>query len=72
MRDRTPHQRSGSGGGPAPPDVRLYLASETRRLLATGRFVDALPGFLLPDPATQQRLPLLRDRLAALAGADEP
>jgi hypothetical protein len=55
----------------APPDVRLYLASETRRLLATGRFVDALPGFLLPDPATQQRLPLLRDRLAALAGADE-
>jgi len=55
----------------APPDVRLYLASATRRLLATGRFVDALPGFLLPDPATQQRLPLLRDRLAALAGAGE-
>jgi hypothetical protein len=54
----------------APSDVRLYLASETRRLSATDRFVDALPGFLLPDPATQQRLPLLRDRLAALARAD--
>ncbi|HEY3384739.1 MAG TPA: hypothetical protein VGK32_23505 [Vicinamibacterales bacterium] len=52
----------------APFDVRVYVASDIRQLLATSRFVDALPGFLLPDPATQQRLPLLLGRLAALAG----
>ncbi len=52
----------------APFDVRDYVASEIRQLLATGRFIGALPGFLLPDPATQQRLPLLLGRLAALAG----
>jgi hypothetical protein len=54
--------------GTAPPDVRLYLASEIRELLSTERFVDALPGFLLPDSATQGRLPLLPARLAALSG----
>jgi len=51
----------------APSDVRLYLASEIRELLSTERFVDALPGFLLPDSATQGRLPLLLARLAALS-----
>jgi len=44
----------------APEDVRVYIASETRRLLETRQFVDALPGMLLPDSASQARLPVLR------------
>jgi hypothetical protein len=51
----------------ASQDVRTYIASEVGRLLRTPAFLDALPGFLLPDQASQQRLPLLRDRLAAIA-----
>lgn len=54
----------------APSDVRTYIATEFRRLLTTRAFVDALPGFLLPDSANQQRLPPLRQRLTALAEAD--
>ena len=53
----------------APEDVRVYIASETRRLLETRQFVDALPGMLLPDSASQARLPVLRERLSALASA---
>ncbi|HEX9783415.1 MAG TPA: hypothetical protein VGA56_11885 [Opitutaceae bacterium] len=51
----------------APSDVRGYIASEMMRLLNTRAFVDALPGFLLPDSASQARYDLLRQRLSALA-----
>lgn len=51
----------------AQSDVRGYVASEMRRLLNTRQFLDALPGFLLPDSASQGRQPLLRERLNALA-----
>jgi hypothetical protein len=36
----------------ASEDVRSYVASEFRRLLDNKTFVDALPGYLLPDAAT--------------------
>jgi hypothetical protein len=52
----------------ADADVRDYIADEMRRLLQARAFLDALPGSLLPDSATQARLPLLLDRLRALAG----
>jgi hypothetical protein len=54
----------------APTAVRTYVASEMKRLLSTRAFVDALPGFLRPDPASQERHPILRDRLDALAHSD--
>ena len=54
----------------APSDVRTYIASEMRRLLSTRAFVDGLGGFLLPDPANQERHPILRNRLNALAQSD--
>jgi len=38
-------------------------------LLDTRSFVDALPGFLLPDAASQARYPVVRERLNALAGS---
>jgi hypothetical protein len=50
-------------------DVRSYIAAEFGRLLATRAFVNALPGFLLPDSATQARYPLLLDRLRLLSVA---
>jgi hypothetical protein len=51
-------------------DVRGHIASEMRRLLDTRQFLEALPGFLLPDAASQGRQRLLRERLDALAQAD--
>jgi hypothetical protein len=51
-------------------DVRRYIASEIARLLQVRGFVDALPGFLLPDGGSQARYPILRARLNALARTD--
>jgi hypothetical protein len=48
-------------------DVRSYIASETRALLRTRRFLDALPGYLLPDSASQARRDVLVSRLRAIA-----
>jgi hypothetical protein len=53
----------------APADVRAFIAPEFRQLLAERTFVDALPGFLLPDAANQARLPVLLDRLTTLAAS---
>ncbi len=47
--------------------VRRYLATETRDLLARQEFLDALPGSLMPDAASQARLPLLLSRLGQIA-----
>ncbi len=51
----------------APQPVRQYVAEQLRTLLATRTFRDALAGFLLPDDASQARLPALGDRLEHLA-----
>ena len=48
-------------------DVRVYIASGIGRLLNTPTFVDALPGYLLPDHVSQARITLLLERLIALA-----
>src|SRR5471030_1290047 len=37
-------------------ELRTYVANEVRKLLKELNFVDALPGYLLPDPASQARL----------------
>jgi hypothetical protein len=46
--------------------VRAYLATEVTALLAKPQFIDALPGFLLPDQGSQARLPMLLDRLGQI------
>jgi hypothetical protein len=43
-----------------------YLRREFEALLSNPDFVDALPGHLLPDPASQQRLGLVMKRLQQL------
>jgi hypothetical protein len=51
----------------APGDVRSYIASEFKRLLRVEVFIDALPGYLLPDAVSQARIGLLLERLKAIA-----
>lgn len=51
----------------AEPPVRQYIASEVQALLDRRDFVDALPGFLLPDAGSQARRPQLVERLHEIA-----
>jgi hypothetical protein len=51
----------------AQEDVRAYIASEINKLLSTKAFLDALPGYLLPDPTSQARIALLMSRLRQIA-----
>lgn len=45
------------------PGLQTYLRDEFRSLLSERDFLDALPGHLLPDAATQQRLGLVIGRM---------
>ncbi|MBZ5534061.1 MAG: hypothetical protein LAO20_21740 [Acidobacteriia bacterium] len=47
--------------------VRSYIASGIRKLLATPAFLDALPGYLLPDAASQARVTTMMGRLKQIA-----
>jgi predicted nucleotidyltransferase len=48
-------------------DLRRYLGKRFADLLRTAAFLDALSGHLLPDIASQARLPLLLKRIKAMA-----
>jgi hypothetical protein len=48
-------------------DLSEYVRREIRNLLANPGFIDALPGFLLPDPASQSRIGIVLERLHHLA-----
>lgn len=47
----------------SPAALQVYLADQFAALLATSDFREALPCFLPPDPASQQRLPELEQAL---------
>jgi len=47
----------------APPDLREYLSREFGALLSNRDFIEALPGHLLPDIASQQRLNIVIKRI---------
>jgi predicted nucleotidyltransferase len=47
----------------AAPDLRKYLSEEFGTLLSNHDFREALPGLLLPDAASQQRLGLVMKRM---------
>jgi hypothetical protein len=49
------------------PAFRKYLHSETAALLATPGIIDTLPGYLLPDAASQARIGTVLRRLEAVA-----
>ena len=44
-----------------------YVRREIAKLLANPGFIDALPGFLLPDTASQSRIGIVLARLQNLA-----
>lgn len=48
-------------------EVRDYLAQNMGRLLANDDFLDALPGHLPGDPASQQRVVIIEERMRAMA-----
>ncbi len=54
----------------APPDLRKYFSDEFRGLLSNRNFLDALPGHLLPDHASQQRAGLVLERMKRLIRGD--
>jgi hypothetical protein len=47
--------------------IRTYIAAEIKNLLAIREFLDALPGYLLPDQASQGRVSILLERLKKIA-----
>jgi predicted nucleotidyltransferase len=49
--------------------LRKYLLREITGLLATPGFIDALPGYLLPDTASQARIVTVLRRLKAIASS---
>lgn len=53
----------------APEDVRLYIAGAIKGLLEADQFMDALPGYLLPDAASQARLSILLERLRQISSS---
>jgi hypothetical protein len=50
----------------AAANVQKYLSDQFRDLLSNRDFLEALPGHLLPDTASQQRLFLLLKRMKGL------
>ncbi|MBI5490157.1 MAG: hypothetical protein HY905_22675 [Deltaproteobacteria bacterium] len=51
----------------APEEIRNYVAATVRRLPSDGRFVEAIPGHLRGDLASQARFPLVLERLRGIA-----
>lgn len=51
----------------APKDLRDYLRKRFGKLLKSNKFLDAIPGHLPPDPASQARFSLILKRIEAIA-----
>ncbi|HEX4602933.1 MAG TPA: hypothetical protein VH724_02995 [Candidatus Angelobacter sp.] len=51
----------------APKELQVYLAVEFHKLIGNPDFMDALPGYLLPDPVSQARLGSLLKNLRSMA-----
>ena len=51
----------------APEDVRSSIADTVGQLLRTKKFIDALPGYLLPDAASQGRIGVVLARLREIS-----
>ena len=51
----------------ASSELKRFIGEAIRLLLAEPRFLDALPGYLLPDAANQRRIMQLREKLDALS-----
>jgi predicted nucleotidyltransferase len=54
------------------PALRTYIQDSIGRLLSDNAFIDALSGYLLPDPVSQSRIGIVLSRLEDLARASRP
>ena len=54
----------------APVPLRRYIVASLGGMCRSSAFQEALPGFLPSDEASQRRLPLLRNKLKAIAELD--
>lgn len=48
------------------PSLRAYIANEIGALMRNEAFIEALPGHLPGDEASQERVALIRERLRGL------
>jgi hypothetical protein len=51
----------------APPELRQYLSEVAQALLRDPRFLEVLPGFVYGDAASQERVPLIEQRLVEIS-----
>ena len=54
----------------SPPELKNFLSSVFKEFINDEHFLNSLPGHLLPDPASQSRLPILMRRIKEIAGLD--
>lgn len=52
------------------PQVRQFVRDEFSRLLRDRDFMESLPGYLLPDAASQQRIGIVIDRMRRIAESE--
>ena len=53
-------------------EVREFVGNGFRRLLDDVRFEESIPAHLMPDPASQSRVPLILERMHGVARRDGP
>lgn len=53
-------------------EVRAFVGNGFRRLLDDARFEESIPAHLMPDPASQARVPLILTRMHGVARRDGP
>jgi hypothetical protein len=56
----------------APAQLRRFLRTTITRWLEDARFLEAVPGHLPGDSASQARVPIVLERLRSIAGAEAP
>lgn len=52
-------------------DVRGFIADFFRAILGARNFLEALPGHLYPDTASQRRIPIILERIRRISYADK-
>jgi hypothetical protein len=57
--------------GGSEPELCAFLGTEVTVLLGNRNFIDALPGHLLPDAASQQRRQIVLQRMRQISGGRE-
>lgn len=52
------------------PELRKFIQNKFSQLINDDQFIEALPGYLSPDAASQKRLKPLKEKLVKLAYSD--